>query len=68
MPMYLHTDRELQDALAQLAETEGVSRREVVRRAVLDRLRLLDHKTRVEDASVRLITRWRDVLDRLGNS
>ena len=68
MAMTLRTDKELDDALTQLAEIEGTSRQEVIRRAVLERLQVVAHESRVEEASARLIARWGDVLDRLGNS
>jgi predicted transcriptional regulator len=37
MTITLHPDPELETALTALAEAEGTSRQEVVRRAVLDR-------------------------------
>ncbi|MFT4009295.1 MAG: ribbon-helix-helix protein, CopG family [Nocardioidaceae bacterium] len=67
MSMTLRTDEELDAALAALAEAEGVSRQEVVRRAVLDRHARATHTAAVEEAGVRLIDRWGDVLDRLGS-
>jgi hypothetical protein len=66
--IFLRTDNELKDALAKLAEIEQISQREVIRRAVLDRLRRLNHENQVEEASVRVIMRWEDVLDRLGRA
>jgi predicted transcriptional regulator len=68
MSLTLRTDKELDDALAALSEIEGLSRQEVIRRAVLDRLDAQRHTIRVEEASNRLIERWGDVLDRLGNA
>lgn len=64
--MTLRTDEELDRALTTLAAAEGVSKQEIVRRAVLDRLERSGHADRVSDASERMIDRWGDVLDRLG--
>lgn len=65
--MTLCTDDELDRALTALAEAEGVSKQEIVRRAVLDRLERSGHAARVADATDRMIERWGDVLDRLGS-
>lgn len=67
MAMTLRTDDELDAALSVLAEAEGLSRQEVVRRAVLDRLAALEHRQLVEASARRNTDRWRDVLDRLGS-
>ena len=67
MAMTLRTDDELDAALAALAEAEGLSRQEVVRRAVLDRLAALEHRHLVEESAHQNAERWRDVLDRLGS-
>jgi predicted transcriptional regulator len=64
--MTLRTDDELEHALTVLAEAEGASRQEIVRRAVLERYERSGHAARVQDSSARLIDRWGDVLDRLG--
>ena len=66
--MFLRTDNELKDALAKLAEIEGTSQREVIRRAVLEQLRLHENEDKTADASARLIVRWRTVIDRLGRA
>lgn len=67
MALTLRTDDELERALTELAASEGISRQEVIRRAVLDRFERSGHQARVADASGRMIERWRDVLDRLGS-
>jgi predicted transcriptional regulator len=67
MALTLRTDDELEHALAVLAETEGLSRQEVIRRAVLDRYERSGHRSRVEQSAERMIDRWGDVLDRLGS-
>jgi predicted transcriptional regulator len=66
MAMTLRTDDELEAALTALAEAEGASRQEIVRRAVLERYARSGHVARVQESSARLIERWGDVLDRLG--
>ena len=66
MSLTLRTDEELDNALALLAEFEGASRQEVIRRAVLERLQVHLHRSRVDEASQRLIEKWGDVLHRLG--
>ena len=67
MAFTLRTDDELEHALAILAETEGLSRQEIIRRAVLDRYERSGHRSRVEQSAERMIDRWGDVLDRLGS-
>ena len=59
-------DDELEKALTALAEAEGASRQEIIRRAVLERYERSAHAARVQESSARLIHRWGDVLDRLG--
>jgi hypothetical protein len=67
MALTLRTDEELEQALAALAESEGLSRQEVIRRAVLERYERAGHRARVEASTDKLIDRWGDVLDRLGS-
>lgn len=67
MALTLRTDDELERALSALAEAEGLSRQEVIRRAVLDRYERAGHRTRVDASADKLIERWGDVLDRLGS-
>ncbi|MQA00427.1 MAG: ribbon-helix-helix protein, CopG family [Dehalococcoidia bacterium] len=67
MAMTLRTDDELDHALDALARSEGLSRQEVVRRAVLERYERAGHRTRVDDSAARMLDRWGDVLDRLGS-
>ena len=66
MAMNLRTDDELDRALGALAETEGISRHEVIRRAVLERYERAGHSLRVTDATDQMLERWGDVLERLG--
>jgi hypothetical protein len=67
MALTLRTDEELEQALAALAESEGLSRQEVIRRAVLERYERAGHRARVGASADKLIDRWGDVLDRLGS-
>jgi hypothetical protein len=67
MALTLRTDAELEAALTALAEAEGTSRQEVIRRSVLERYERSVHVGRVADASARQRERWADVLDRLGS-
>jgi hypothetical protein len=66
--MTLRIDDELERALAALAEAEGTSRQEIVRRAVLERHARSSHVARVQDSSARLSEKWGDVLHRLGTA
>jgi predicted transcriptional regulator len=67
MAMTLRTDAELEEALRALADAEGASRQEIIRRAVLDRYQRAGHASRVEESSRRMLERWAHVLDRLGS-
>jgi predicted transcriptional regulator len=62
----VRTDADLEAALTALADAEGVSRQEVVRRSVLERYARAGHAAAVSDSADRMIDRWGDVLDRLG--
>jgi len=68
MAMTLRIDDELEQALAALAEAEGTSRQEIVRRAVLERHARSSHVARVQESSARLSEKWGDVLRRLGSA
>lgn len=68
MAMTLRTDEELERALDALAAAEGLSRQEIVRRAVLERYERAGHRGRVQDSTQRMLTRWADVLERLGSA
>ncbi len=67
MALTLRTDDELERALDALAESEGLSRQEIIRRAVLERYERAGHSKVVDGSVERMIERWRDVLDRLGS-
>ncbi|MDA8295615.1 MAG: ribbon-helix-helix domain-containing protein [Actinomycetota bacterium] len=65
MAFTVRPDAQLEEALGTLAREEGVSRQEVIRRAVLDRYERAGHRARVEESAERLSERWQAVLDRL---
>lgn len=66
MALTVRTDDELEHALDTLCELEGLSRQEIIRRAILERLERAGHRQRVETSTERMIDRWSDVIDRLG--
>ena len=67
MAFTLRTHSELEAALDALVEAEGLSRQEVVRRAILDRVERQGLEIEVERSGERMIERWGSVLDRLGS-
>jgi len=67
MALTVRTDDELERALDALAAREGLSRQEIIRRAVLERYERAGHVARVADSADRMVARWGDVLDRLGS-
>lgn len=66
MAFTLRTDDELESALSALAASEGLSRQEVIRRAIIERFERSEHVARVDRSSSKMIEYWGDVLDRLG--
>jgi len=66
--MTLRTDEELDRALTELAEAEGISKQEVIRRAVLERHARGGRQARLEAVAEEMMERWGDVLDRLGKA
>ncbi len=66
MAFTVRTDKVLDLALDALSASEGLSRQEIVRRAVLERYERSEHTGRVADSSSRMLARWHDVLERLG--
>jgi len=66
MALTLRTDDELERALDLLCEQEGLSRQELIRRAVLERAERAGHRGRVDAAAESAVARWGEVLDRLG--
>ena len=66
MALTVRTDQQLEEALTALSDAEGISRQEIIRRAVLERYERAGHAGRVEGSALRMIERWGDVLERLG--
>ena len=66
MAFTVRTDAALEKALESLSRVEGISRQEIIRRAVLERYERSGHHDRVTDATRRMANRWADVLERLG--
>jgi hypothetical protein len=66
MALTVRTDAVLEEALTSLVESEGISRQEIIRRAVLDRYERAGHRSQVADSTQRMVARWGDVLERLG--
>jgi hypothetical protein len=67
MAFTVRTDPVFEKALSALAREEGVSRQELIRRAVLERYERSGHTGRVADSTQRMVARWGDVLERLGS-
>ena len=67
MAFTVRTDEALERALEELSKEEGLSRQEIIRRAVLDRYERAGHAGKVEASTDRMMERWGDVLDRLGS-
>jgi predicted transcriptional regulator len=66
MALTVRTDEQLAEALTVLADEEGISRQEIIRRAVLERYERAGHRRRVKGSARQMIERWGDVLERLG--
>jgi hypothetical protein len=66
MALTVRTDAVLENALTSLSQSEGISRQEIIRRAVLDRYERSGHAARVTESTLRMKDRWADVLERLG--
>ena len=66
MALTLRTDDELERALDLLCAQEGLSRQELIRRAVLERAERAGHREWVDAAAERAVARWGEVLHRLG--
>ncbi len=66
MALTVRTDQQLDKALDALAQSEGLSKQEIIRRAVLERYERAGHTARVEASAQRMTERWGDVLHRLG--
>jgi len=58
MALTVRTDSVLEEALASLSKLEGISRQEIIRRAVLERYERSDHVIRTNDSTQRMVARW----------
>jgi predicted transcriptional regulator len=67
MAFTVRTDALLEEALDFLSKSEGLSRQEIVRRAVIQRYEQSEHVSRVNESTERMVLRWGDVLERLGS-
>jgi len=67
MALTLRTDPELELALAALADAEGTSKQEVIRRAVIEKYERSDRKARLDVVVSDLLVEYKDALDRLGS-
>jgi hypothetical protein len=68
MAMTLRTDPELEQALTELADAEGTSKQEAIRRAVIEKRDRVSHRTRVDAIAGELIVEYAEALDRLGKA
>jgi hypothetical protein len=67
MAMTLRTDDELDQALTELAEAEGISKQEAIRRAVIEKRDRTSRRTRIDSIARDVIVEYAEALDRLGN-
>ena len=66
MALTLRTDEELDRVLSELAEAEGLSRQEIIRRAVLERYARSGHRARVDAIASEVLVEYAEALERLG--
>ena len=67
MAMTLRIDEELDQALSDLSESEGLSRQEVVKRAVLEKHQRSQRRARLDGIVSDLLVEYDDALRRLGS-
>ena len=67
MAMTLRTDAELDAALNALAESEGLSKQDVVRRAVLELHHRKGHRAKVDGVADQVMIDYAEALERLGS-
>ena len=66
--MTLRLTEEDNQRLAELAESEGRSKQEVVRSALADRWARQQKEQQLDDVMQRVLPRYRGLLDRLGSA
>ncbi|WP_062317887.1 ribbon-helix-helix protein, CopG family [Demequina maris] len=67
MAMTLRTDSVLEEALELLVREEGLSRQEIVRRAVLERAEKVSRRNRLATLTNEALDEWSETLARLGS-
>jgi predicted transcriptional regulator len=67
MALTLRTDDELEQALSELAESQRLSKQEVIRRAVLEMRDRTGHRVRVDAIASEVMVEYAEALDRLGS-
>jgi len=65
MALTVRTDEEMEYALTALSASEGTSRQEIIRRAVLERYERSAHAGRVAQSTEKMQRQWGDVLEQL---
>jgi predicted transcriptional regulator len=68
MALTLRTDSALEAALDLLVKEEGLSRQEVIRRAVLERAERVDRSREVHTLTREALHDWSETLARLGSA
>lgn len=68
MAMTLRLTEEENLRLAELAESEGRSKQEVVRLAIADRYQRMQQEEKLGEVLGRVLPKYRGLLDRLGSS
>ncbi|HEV3267008.1 MAG TPA: CopG family transcriptional regulator [Acidimicrobiales bacterium] len=68
MALTVRTDEQLERALSELAASEGTSRQDIIRVAVLDRYARSQHREHVNAATAEMLDRWGDVIERLSKT
>ena len=66
MAMTFRTDDDLDRMLSELAESQGVSKQEVIRRAIVDLHERSGHRARVDAVASEVLLDYAEALDRLG--
>ncbi len=67
MAMTLRIDEELEQALSELSASEGLSRQEIVKRAVLEKHQRSHRRARLDTIVTELLVEYDDALRRLGS-
>jgi hypothetical protein len=66
MAMTLRTDDELDQALTELAQLEGISKQEAIRRAVIEKRDRTSRRVRIDTIARDVVVEYAEALDRLG--